>query len=326
MIKVSVIIPIYKVEKYIARCIHSLMRQTLQDVEYIFVNDCTPDDSIRILNDVVENYPYRKNRVKVISHERNKGLPSARNTGLLNAAGEYIFHCDSDDWIEINMLEELYVMAMKNNADIVWCDWFLSFMKKERYMKQPKFVTSDEALKGILVGEMKYNVWNKLVKRALYTNNSIVFPDGHGMGEDMTMIRLFAYAQKVAYVPQAFYHYVKLNGEAFTNTYSEQHLIDIYYNANLVKTFLEERYGNRIEKEIAYFMLNTKFPFLISDNKLMYQTWRKWFPEVNKYILANKSLSIRSRLIQYMASKGQFWIVWLYYKVIYKFVYGIIYR
>ena len=97
--KVSVIVPIYKVERFIARCVTSLMKQTLQDVEYIFVDDATPDQSLSILQEVLVAYPERKKYVKILHHKDNQGLPAARNTGLEVSEGEYIFHCDSDDYV-----------------------------------------------------------------------------------------------------------------------------------------------------------------------------------------------------------------------------------
>lgn len=133
--KVSVIVPVYGVEKFVGRCIYSLMRQTLDCIEYIIVDDCTPDSSMNIIKSVVESYQNRKDCVKYIKHNINRGLPSARNTGLQAATGKYVFHCDSDDFVEPDMLEQLYNKAEKEQADIVWCDWYLTFQKNERYMK-----------------------------------------------------------------------------------------------------------------------------------------------------------------------------------------------
>ena len=233
-IKVSIIIPIYNVSRFIERCTESLMQQTLHEVEYIFVNDATPDSSIQILEEVVAHYPERKEQVRIIHHDTNKGLPAARNTGLSLATGEYIFHCDSDDYVEPTMLEDLYNATKANGADYVWCDWFLSYDNNERYMPQPSYNSPDDALRGMLDGAMKYNVWNKLVRRSLYVDNKILFPAGHGMGEDMTMMMLFAKAHRVAYVPCAYYHYIKLNTGAFSQTYSDKHLIELKYNVRRI--------------------------------------------------------------------------------------------
>ena len=120
---VTVIVPVYNVRNYIARCAESLMNQTLTDVEFIFVNDASPDDSICILQSVLEKYPERRSAVTILSHDENKGLPAARNTGLAQATGQYIFHCDSDDYAEPAMLQEMYEYAIGCKADIVWADW-----------------------------------------------------------------------------------------------------------------------------------------------------------------------------------------------------------
>lgn len=324
---VSLIIPIFKVRNFIERCVCSLFEQTLRDVEYIFVDDASPDDSIEILKSCIERYPERAGQVQILIHEENQGLPAARNTGLSVAKGEYVFHCDSDDFVEKDMLEEMYKSAKEKDADVVYCDFYLSFQKNERYMSNPIYETADAMLRqGLLGGNMKYNVWNKLVRRNLYTDNGIAFPAGHAMGEDMTMIRIAACAQSVTYVPKAFYHYVKLNTNAYSATMSEKHMVDIRFNVDQTVEFLQNKFGNELEKEIAFFKLNTKLPFLITDDKTQYEVWKEWWPEANKYICDNKAQAFRTRLVQWLAAKGQLWAVKLYFKVVYKLVYGVIYR
>ena len=315
----------YRVSAFIERCARSLMVQTLEDVEFIFVDDASPDDSAAILESVLEEYPDRN--AKVISHKVNKGLPSARNTGLAAASGEYIFHCDGDDWVEPQMLERMYTAAVNADADYVWCDFYMSFEQNERYMPARDYRTADELLrKGFLAGAMKYNVWNKLVRRSLYMDNDISFPDGHPMGEDMTMIRLAAFAGNVAYVPEALYHYVKINPGAYTQVMSERNLADIRFNTDSVTAFLHEKFGASVEPDISLFKLNVKLPFLITDDKSQYRIWREWYPEANACAMANKELPFRTRLLQWCASHNLWTAVRLYYVLVYKFVYGIIYR
>lgn len=325
-IKVSVIVPIYKVEQFIARCAESLLNQTLQKIEYIFVNDATPDGSMDVLKDMIARYQSRAGLCHFVDHEVNKGLPSARNTGLAVAHGEYVFHCDSDDFVEPTMFEDMYKSAVENSADIVWCDWYLSFEKSERYMKQPDYADPIEALKGMLSGVMKFNVWNKLVKRELYEKNAIRFPDGYGMGEDMTMMMLFAHADRVCHVSKAYYHYVKLNGNAFSQTYSARHLTELKYNVSRVETFLRGRFGDELNDEIAFLKLDVKFPFLITDDPKKHQMWKEWYPEANEFIMQNKQISLRSRLLQMAAKFNMFFVVSCYYNIVHRFIYGILYK
>ena len=321
--KVSVVIPIYNVEKFIGRCADSLMQQTLGDVEFIFVDDASLDNSISVLKEVLTAYPERNARI--VRHEENRGLPAARNTGLEGATGEYVFHCDADDYVEPDMLETMHNKAKAEEADLVYCDFFITFERNERYMSVGDFSKGDNALRAMLDGGMKYNVWNKLVRRSLYTDSGISFPSGHGMGEDMTMIMLVAQAKKIAYVPKAFYHYVKLNSNAYSNTFSQRHIDDIRFNADRIMAFLEANYIDNIDEAIGLFKLNLKFPFLITDDKRMYEIWKEWYPEANCFI-DNANVSFRSKLLQKAAAKGQWWFVKLYYKIVYRTVYGLIYK
>ncbi|MCT4013586.1 glycosyltransferase family 2 protein [Elizabethkingia anophelis] len=328
---VSVIIPVFKVERFIERCCRYLFEQTLESAEFIFVDDCSPDNSVSIINKIVEEYPERKYDVQIVKHEINKGLPSARNSGLKIASGEYIFHCDSDDWLEKNALSLLYEEAIEKNVDAVWCDWYLSFKNNERYMsqrpEQEDIISGLECVKLMLDGKIRYNVWNKLVKRELYKTNEIQFPDGYGMGEDMTMIKVLAFADKVSYLPIALYHYIRLNEEAFTQNTTEQHLKQIQYNVNDIVSFLNNRYEKEdTEKYIQFFKLNTKLPFLISNDTESYKRWLEWYPEANAYIDLNPMFSTRTKFIQKAAMKHQFWILKLYYNLVIRFIYGVIYK
>lgn len=326
MIKVSVIIPIFGTEKFIGKCATSLMEQTLNEVEFIFVNDCTKDRSIEILQEVLSKYPKREKDIRIVQHEKNKGLPAARNTGMSMAQGEYIFHCDSDDFVGPNMLEELYESAKKEDADFVWCDWWLSFEKNERYMKQPSFSSSEEATRAMLGGGMKYNVWNKLIKKSLYTEYNIEFPAGYGMGEDMTIILLAAHAKRICYVNKAYYHYVKLNTSAFSATISENHLNAIHYNVSRICGVLENSFGTKYEREEAFLKLEAKFPFLFINGLKEYHRWHEWYPEANQFIMNNKYCSQKNRWLQWAASKHQYWLVWLHYWLIDRLVYTVIYK
>lgn len=325
-VKVSVIIPFYNVERFISRCADSMLSQTLGEVEFIFIDDASPDGSLELIKKSIAGHPERAAQVRILKHEKNRGLPAARNTGLAAASGEYVFHCDSDDFADPDMLEVLYGKAVENEADIVWCDWYLSFEHNERYMHQPEYGTPMDALKGMLGGAMKFNVWNKLVKRSLYTENNIKFPSGYGMGEDMTMMMLFSCAEKVSYVPKAFYHYVKTNSSAFSRTYSEKHIRELRYNVDRMVHYIKDKYGDSLDRELAFLKLDAKFPFLLSGDPVKTRLWTEWYPEANRYIMQNRNISLRSRMLQWLAWKGQFWAVRAYEYVFNKVVYGLIYR
>ena len=323
--KVSVIIPFFKVAPFIERCATALMEQTLDDVEFIFVDDASPDESRSILEHVLANYPQRN--AQIITHEVNKGLPAARNTGLAVATGEFIYHCDSDDWVETSMLEKMYKAAVENGADYVYCDFLMQFEKSARYMVTPDYTDPERMIKeGFMAGAMKYNVWNKLVRRSIYEKSGVRFPDGHGMGEDMTMILLATHATRTTRVPEALYHYVKLNVNAFSNTFSERHLTDIQFNTDRTLKGLEGWNVSDKDLYINLFKLNIKLPFLFSGDKKQCKLWKEWFPESNRYVLLNQHLPFRTKLVQWFAAKGMFPLVSLYEFLINKVYYRLKFR
>ncbi len=326
-IKVSVIVPVYGVEKFIARCIESILNQTLRGIELIIVDDATKDRSMQIADSVIRNHKGILPDIRIVRHEANKGLPDARNTGLSAARGEYVFHFDSDDYADPGMLAMLYDTAKCEDADIVWCDWFLTTENGDRYMKQPSYSSPDEAVRGMLGGAMKFNVWNKLVRRHLYESSSVEFPSGLGMGEDLTMIRLFANATRAVYVPMAFYHYVKTNTGAFSNTYSEKHLRQLRKNVHSLSCYLKEKFGNAYDTEIEFLKLEVKFPFLLmKDHKRFHKLWREWYPESNRFIKRNRYISSRSRYIQLFAKSGWFGVIRFYSFLLDKVAYKLIFN
>lgn len=323
--KVSVIAPVYGVEDFISRAADSMMKQTLDDVEFIFVDDCSPDQSIARLREVVDRYPQRE--VKVVRHDVNLGLPAARNTGMAAARGEYIFHWDSDDYAELDMLETLYKKAKIDGCDYVWCDWFLTFDTNSRAMSQPDAANPREALTIALSGGMKYNVWNKLIARKLYKDNDIHFPNGRSMGEDMTMIKLLAKAKKIGHVSKPLYHYIRTNSGAMTQVYSPRHLEELQHNtADLCNYLSKGVTDDAIEQELNWFKLNVKLPFLFSGRKDDMKLWRSWYKESDSYIMSNRCQALRTRLLQWTAAHNLGVVNRLYNTLVFNFIYGIIYK
>lgn len=325
-IKVSVIIPIYNVEHFIEHCVITLMRQTLDDVEYIFVNDAATDNSMEVLKTTLGKFPERLSQVKIIEHKQNKGLPAARNTGLSFATGEYIYHCDSDDYMELDALERMYITAKQKNADIVWCDYIEVLSNSEKHKAQPSFFTSASAIKAMLLGTMGYNVWNKLIKACLYRDNGIVFPEGYTMGEDLTIIILFACAKSVVYIPYSGYYYVRVNPLAVTRNLTKKKQEELNHNVLLVEHFLVKKYGRIFDKYIAYLKLNQKWPFLVTDASVSkYRMWNDWFTEANIYI-KTQPVSFRMKLVEWAAWGRQYWFIWLHYWIVIRFFYSLFNR
>ena len=136
---VSILVPIYGVEKYIRRCAISLFEQTYFNIEYIFVNDCTNDDSIIILENVINQYPNRQSQIKIIQHETNKGLGEARNTAVAAANGDYLFHVDSDDYIDPYCIEKCVKKQLDTNADVVSVNIMKLYSRKNEILELPNY-------------------------------------------------------------------------------------------------------------------------------------------------------------------------------------------
>lgn len=310
---------------YIGKCAESLFSQDYPNIEYIFVDDCSPDNSREVLKATINKHDDLHDRISILTHSENRGLPAARNTGLRQAKGTYVVHCDSDDFMESDMVSSLVECAEINNADFVWCNWFLSYKDSHRLMKEHYYKTPQEALRACLVGNMKYNVWNKLVRKSLYDKNNIFFPEGRSMGEDMTMMRLLACSRKTGFVPKALYHYVKTNNCSITSIYSDEHIADLEKNVSWTVDFVCRHIDEkRILKDIVNFKLSTKLPFLISYKKSDFEHWLKMFPEVNdKSFYTDQSLRIR--LIQLWASRKWYTLLRMHYFFIYKCLYPLVY-
>lgn len=225
--KVSVCIPIYNVAAYIERCARALFEQTMQEgIEFIFVNDCTPDQSLEILERVLSDYPHRKACVKIIHHKKNQGLSVARQTALKHASGTYIIHCDSDDWVDRDYYEAMYRTAAATQADIVYSSYVQDDGKDSQVLTTiAAYSTPMALLNGILGNNLHWNVWAKLVHRRLALATDVVVLPEVCFGEDLLLsAQLIAKASTVAYCADSKYHYFCKNETSYTRTFSRKSL------------------------------------------------------------------------------------------------------
>lgn len=303
MAKVSVIVPIYDVERYIERCVRSLMEQTLDDIEYIFVNDCTPDHSMDVLEKVLKEYPQRRMCIKIFHHKKNAGLATVRNTGLENATGEYIIHCDSDDWVEKNMYEAMFLKAQESGADIVATDYYEEHLKKTIIRKQNYPDNPIDCIRKMLSGDLHCGTWNKLVKREIYQTNNIHFPDGINMWEDvLTTIPIFYHASKIVYLPRPYYHYVQYNADSYTKRMKESSLQNLIVAVKLLDTFLEVNNLQALHRELCNTKLTVKLNLLLNSSGEQQKRWNLLYPEANPYIFAQHHIAMAWRLALKLAS------------------------
>ena len=324
---VSIIVPVYNAEKMLHIALDTILAQSYRALEVVVVNDASTDFSRRIISSYIPFMEEKGIKVKDINHPKNQGVAAARNTGLDHASGEYIYYVDADDRLEVNAIEWLVRTALSERADIVGCNWFLSFKRNERVMPQPAFASPWEAIEKLLTGKMRWNLWLFMVKRSLYEDHGIRFIPGQDMGEDLlVMIKLFSYARSVGYLGLPLYHYGQANEQSLTKTYSAKHMEDVTANVAEVERFLlGSAYADRLGNLLDCLKLNIKLPLLISNQTSDYRRWLKWFPEVSGQATHHR-LPRRIRLIQWAAVRHQFWLVKMHYYFVIKFVYGVLYR
>ena len=201
--KISVIVPVYKAEHYLARCVDTLLAQTFDDFEAILVDDGSPDNS----GAICDEYALKDKRVRVI-HQPNAGVSMARQKGLDNARGEYVIHADPDDWVEPDMLKELYAKAKEEDADMVICDFYGHYGGKVVYERQQPSSLDHNTVLCDMFKHLFGSCWNKLVRRVCFLKFDIHFSEGVSFCEDLLInSTLLQHNIKVAYLPNAFYHY-----------------------------------------------------------------------------------------------------------------------
>lgn len=318
---VSVIVPIYNVSEYIEKCAIQLFSQTYDKLEYIFVDDCSPDNSLEILNKIILDFPLRKNKVKIITHNQNKGLAAARNTGLNVAKGEYIFHCDSDDWLETNGIEEMVNKIVSEKADILYCNFYYTYNSYNKLAIQAEVKTGETYIKNMFIEKLHGAVWNKLYKKSLFTDHFIQFPNGNDMWEDLyTNFYLFYYSKKISYLNKAYYHYNQENVNSLVKGISIKKLQEIILNVVKIEKFLNKQKDKRFIEQIQILKLASKQTLLFTTQIDSFKKWNDIFPEVNHKIIKFKSLPFHLRLVGFCAA-NRYWNIiklWVQLKLLLK--------
>lgn len=294
---VTVIIPVYNVTAFIERCARSLMEQTLYGVEFIFVDDCTPDDSITILKRVLEEYPNRTNEIKILHNEHNYGLAATRFIGMNEARGRYILHCDSDDWVEPSMLEDMYIKAIETDADIVCCNAIKEGATSQvRYEYEYDEETVENGLLKFRLNDVYTAIWNKLVRRELYICHNIHPYEGINMAEDTALtLRLRYFSRRTVVVHKALYHYNRMNVGSMCAASKPEYIEQLIHLAYLIEQFFVEQHEEkRFRHVINYIKFISKQSYLRNDKNL--QKWKSIYPESHRDIFRFSYFSLMGRI------------------------------
>lgn len=263
MHKISVLIPIYGVEKYIEKCCLSLFTNTIaNECEFIFVNDCTKDNSIAILESLIKKFSSLN--ISVINHDQNQGLAAARNTALKAATGEYICCVDSDDWVEPDYFETVYNCAIGHDSDIVVFGYYEEKASKT-IKKYQEFTGNNQAIyRDFLTDKLRGYVWNKCFKRTLFYNNNIFWADGINMWEDIYInSRLLLKAKKFTTINKCLYHYRTTNNSSIVHIKNAKKFNDIIFVLASIQELLKaSSLFNIYEKEFYYKTVSFKMSII----------------------------------------------------------------
>ena len=249
---ISVIVPIYNMEKLMRKCLDSILAQTFQDYECLLIDDGSTDGSPVICDE----YAARNPRF-IAYHKPNGGLSDARNYGIEHAQGEYTIFFDPDDWVDAGCLTDMYAKVVETDADMVMCDLYYSDSYRQRYSKQePKALNHYSVLRDIINDNVQGFTVIKLIRRSLYHQYNLQYPFGmYGCEDQYTMCKLLKNDIKIAYLPQAYYHYMHYDQDSLSRHYDEttyQH--DLRIRDLFVEIVIEDENLRRIawEKKSLY--------------------------------------------------------------------------
>ncbi|MFQ2466453.1 glycosyltransferase family 2 protein [Aeromonas caviae] len=285
--KVSVIVPVYNTERYVERAVVSLMEQTLDNVQFIIIDDGSKDRSLSIINDVIARYPDRQEHVILISRE-NRGVAATRSQGMKLATGDYVIHLDSDDWAELNWLESMYNKAIAESADVVVCDYVAVYVNKLEHIHMPAEQTGYTCLKQLLCDKQRGYTWNKLISRDIIMKIEHPFIDGINYLEDFIYVmKCFHISNKIIHVEQYLYNYNQQNTNSITKGMSSSKRKDILSTVNYVSEFLTSATDSDFyAHDLMVFKIKQKVFLIYGEWKsVSMQTWQL-FPDANPYVLS----------------------------------------
>ena len=314
--KVSIIVPIYNVSKYIKRCLDSLVNQTLDNIEIILVNDGSQENEEEIIKPYLKKY---KN-IKYFKKE-NGGQASARNFGLKRARGEYILFVDSDDYIETTMASKLYKVATEKDLDIILCNYYMETNdnKEEIYvLNENKYLTLNEYV--ILTPAP----WNKLIKREFLINNNFSFIEGIIYEDYATIPTLALYNPKVYFLNECLYHYIQSEVSTMRSLeYKEKYENIIPATKYLYNKMHDMGFEVELEYLISFHTLYLASLNFYESKKydkidLVSDLIKELIPNYSKNKLVKENISLSKRIYMYLFYKKKYYLINLYRKFVRK--------
>lgn len=245
-ISVSVIVPFYNCEPFFEQCLHSLFQQTLANIQYIFIDDCSTDNSYMKLQQVIEQYPERKKQTTLLTNKTNQGPAHSRYLGFCQAKGEFIICLDADDWCELDMLLSLYDLAVQQSADIAVMDYYMVAADGTKYkVTHPHSTDQADNIQALISDRIDGHLASKLMAYHIYKT---IYQDVRNqecpmrMGEDKLLsIQAYFLATKVCHIGRALYFYRQDNPNSLTSNLNADSIQNLISSLHTIQHFLESQ-------------------------------------------------------------------------------------
>jgi len=295
--------PIFKVEQYLEKTLDSIFTQTYPYLEYVFVNDCSPDNSLQVLTNTINKYGLKGEQYTIITHEKNEGIAVSRTDCIAHAKGDYVYFVDSDDWIEKDSVEQMVFATKDGMIDIVGCDFMKDFISgKTTYHHENYAESCDENMIRCLNYDIATVLWKLLIRRSLFDNFSIT-PHVDIVEDYIMSVKLYYFANSFVSIPKAFYHYVQYNLARVS--------LQTLWSVNMhikgveeVEKFCRDKglLNDDVEHKLLLRKFNIKSNFL-TKQLLNYQRYEHTFPEA-KGIWREMNYSRKERIKFWLAEHG----------------------
>lgn len=294
---ISIIVPVYKAEKYINRCVDSILSQTFTDWELLLIDDGSPDNS----GEICDGYARNDKRIRVF-HKKNGGVSSARQKGQEEAIGEYTIHVDPDDWVEPEMLQELYAKAKEDDADMVICDYYTNEDVTQEYIKQQPVNLDSKVVLNELFQQLHGSCCNKLVRRACYSRK-VNFPKGINCCEDLIWcVQVLMCRPKISYIGKAFYHYMITSADSQSKTISVMRSMEDLKMLHTLESLLssEQIVQKAMYKATVIFVMKRAMRTKAFNSEYFKYNFKRYV----KYIVLSRKYSFTLRFVCFISAMG----------------------
>ena len=312
---ISVIIPVFNSGSYIRRCARSLFSQTLRNIEYIFIDDCSTDESISILREVIDEYPDRRHSVKVIRNDSNIGVGQSRQKGIDMASGRFVIHCDSDDVVDADMYETMFCAALENDADVVVCGYKVVSESGSVEISQNPAFDRKTLFHQLATESLHSSFCLKMIAAPLAKSVSIEPGINHWEDFSVTPV-LMLKAHRIVSLDSCPYHYYMTSAISISRAGSTHNVISSIRAAeSLARRISSHSLAEYIDMVDLYrIQWSAKKGLLLEPNKENIQLWNHTFPESNLHY-REIGLSRKFQLLTWLAMHKQIWLLKLYRKM-----------